>query len=212
MTFPRTLRNSAVALGATAVLTMTAAAGTAVAEPPNIPSPGTAETQLNALEVAPDGSSDGYDRDLFPHWSSHEDNCNTRELVLERDGDGVEVGTDCYPTDGSWYSEFDGETVSDPSEIDIDHVVPLANAWRTGASEWTTAEREEFANDLDSPQLIAVTASSNRSKGDSDPSEWQPISSYHCTYASMWITVKHEYELTVHEAEKASLKDMLSTC
>ncbi|OLT38771.1 hypothetical protein BJF85_08290 [Saccharomonospora sp. CUA-673] len=191
---------------------MTAAAGTAVAEPPNIPSPGTAETQLNALEVAPDGSSDGYDRDLFPHWSSHEDNCNTRELVLERDGDGVEVGTDCYPTDGSWYSEFDGETVSDPSEIDIDHVVPLANAWRTGASEWTTAEREEFANDLDSPQLIAVTASSNRSKGDSDPSEWQPISSYHCTYASMWITVKHEYELTVHEAEKASLKDMLSTC
>lgn len=211
MTVFRTLRNSAVALGATAALTF-AGAGTALAEPPGIPTPTEAETQLESLTVAPDGSLDGYDRDEFPHWSSHEDNCNTRELVLERDGDDVETGTDCYPTSGSWYSEFDGETVSDPSDIDIDHVVPLANAWRTGASEWTTDEREAYANDLESPQLIAVTAASNRSKGDSDPSEWQPIDSYHCTYASMWVGVKHKYELTVNEAEKASLKDMLSTC
>lgn len=211
MTVSRTLRNSVIAVGAAAALTLPMA-GTAAAEPPGIPTPSEAETQLSGLTVAPDGSMDGYDRDQFPHWSSHEDNCNTRELVLERDGDNVETGTDCYPTSGSWTSDYDGETVSDPSDLDIDHVVPLAAAWRSGASEWTTDEREAYANDLESPQLIAVTASSNREKGDDGPADWQPVDSYQCTYASMWIGVKHKYDLTVNEAEHGALEDMLATC
>jgi hypothetical protein len=56
----------------------------------------------------------------------------------------------------------------------IDHVVPLAEAWRSGAAAWNADQRERFANDLVDPQLIAVSASSNRSKGDQDPAEWKP--------------------------------------
>ncbi|KAI9369553.1 hypothetical protein BJX61DRAFT_137087 [Aspergillus egyptiacus] len=183
-----------------------------VATPPGIPSTSEAQSQLSALTVS-SGSDSGYDRDLFPHWSSQGDNCNTREIVLERDGDGVETGSDCYPTSGSWYSEYDGETWSQASDVDIDHVVPLANAWKSGASEWTTEEREAFANDLDIPQLIAVTDNVNQEKSDAGPEEWlPPLDSYHCTYAKMWTTVKYTYGLTVTSEEKSALEDILSSC
>lgn len=91
--------------------------------------------------------------------------------MLKRDGDGVVVGNDCYPTSGSWYSEFDGETRTSPSDISIDHVVALSEAWHSGASGWTTDRRRAFANDLTGPQLIAVTAEVNISKSGHDPAE-----------------------------------------
>ena len=156
---------------------------------------------------------DGYDRDKFPHWSEGPDNCNTREAVLKRDGENVETGSDCYPTSGTWYSPYDGATWTQPSDVDIDHVVPLAAAWRSGAAEWTTEKREQFANDLDGPQLIAVTDNVNQSKGDQTPDEWMPPrAEYHCTYASMWIGTKAKWDLTVTEAEKAALEEALQTC
>ena len=71
-------------------------------------------------------------------------------------------------------SLYDGTTLDSPTKVDIDHVVPLANAWRSGASAWTTDKREDFANDLDRPQLVAVSPTSNRAKGDQDPSTWKP--------------------------------------
>ncbi|GAA2335597.1 HNH endonuclease family protein [Saccharopolyspora halophila] len=185
----------------------------AAAEPPGIPDPATAQAELGELTVAPEGSMDGYSRDEFPHWSSGPDNCNTRESVLKRDGDGVEVGSDCYPTAGSWYSPFDGETWSQPSDVDIDHIVPLAAAWRSGAAEWTRDQREAFANDLEGPQLIAVTDNVNQSKGDQTPAEWMPSrTEYHCTYASMWVGTKHKYDLTITDAEKSALESALATC
>src|SRR3954452_2174900 len=110
--------------------------GSASAIPPGIPSAATAQDELAALTVAPDGSMDGYDRDQFPHWHTVEGSCDTRESVLSRDGDGVAVGSDCYPTSGSWTSPYDGETWTQPSDVDIDHMVPLADAWRTGAADW----------------------------------------------------------------------------
>jgi hypothetical protein len=187
--------------------------GTAHAIPPDIPDPATAQSELAQLTVAPDGSMDGYDRDEFPHWHTVEGNCNTRESVLQRDGDGVEVGNDCYPTSGSWTSPYDGDTWTQPSDVDIDHMVPLADAWRTGASEWTLAQREEFANDLDSPQLWAVTDNVNQSKGDQTPETWKPpLATEWCRYASAWTHVKFVYDLTVNEAEKTELTSMLGTC
>ncbi len=143
--------------------------GSASAIPPDIPSAATARTELAGLTVAPDGSMDGYDRDKFPHWHTIEGSCNTREMVLQRDGEGVEVGTDCAPTSGSWTSPYDGDTWTAPADVDIDHMVPLAAAWRSGASGWTTAQREAFANDLGSPQLWAVTDNVNQEKGDKTP-------------------------------------------
>lgn len=92
-------------------------------------------------------------------------------------------------------------------------MVPLAEAWRSGAREWSTEAREKFANDLGGPQLIAVTARSNRSKGDQDPAAWlRPNTTYRCTYARMWIAVKSTWHLTVQPAEKVALTEVLAGC
>jgi hypothetical protein len=100
-----------------------------------------------------------------------------------------------------------------PTKVDIDHMVPLANAWRSGAAAWTTDRREQFANDLKDPQLVAVSASSNRSKGDQDPSTWKPKEpGAWCEYATKWIAVKAVWKLTVTTAEKSALNDMLEKC
>lgn len=155
----------------------------------------------------------GYSRDLFPHWITISGTCNARETVLKRDGSGVAVDGACNPTSGSWFSQYDGVTITSSSSVDIDHVVPLAEAWRSGAASWATSTRQSFANDLTRPQLIAVSATSNRSKGDQDPSTWRPTrTSYHCTYSRMWIRTKYAWSLRLQSAEKSALQSMLNTC
>ncbi|MDG5473219.1 HNH endonuclease family protein [Jeotgalibacillus sp. ET6] len=178
---------------------------------PDTPSKSAAQSQLNSLTVKSENSMAGYSRDEFPHWIGQGGGCDTRQLVLQRDADYF--SGDCPVTSGKWYSYFDGITVYSPSELDVDHVVPLAEAWRSGASSWTEAQRREFANDLSGPHLIAVTASVNRSKGDQDPSTWQPPRySAHCGYAKWWINTKHTWNLSLQASEKSSLQTMLNTC
>ena len=185
----------------------------AVAYPPTPPSAATAASMLAGLAVAAEGSLDGYDRDLFPHWINQSGSCDTREVVLQRDGSGVAVDSSCQPTSGEWYSVYDAIWVSDSSDVDIDHIVPLAEAWRSGASGWTTARRQQLANDLSIAQLIAVSATSNSSKGDRDPSEWTPPNqNTWCIYAREWIWVKDAYGLTVDTAEKGALQSLLGSC
>jgi hypothetical protein len=183
------------------------------AYPPDPPDPATSLEHLNAITDADEGSMDGYDRDQFPHWITIEGSCDTREMVLKRDGTDVTTGSDCYPTSGSWYSVYDQVWLSEPSDVSIDHIVALAEAWRSGASAWTIDQRQTFANDLQHAQLIASSISSNSSKGDSDPSEWKPPNTgMWCVYAREWIDVKYVYGLTADAAEKAALEDMLGTC
>jgi hypothetical protein len=183
------------------------------ATPPGIPSAATARTQLAALTVAAWTHTTTYDRDLFPHWEPVSGTCNTRETVLKRDGTSVVVNSACAATSGRWFSPYDGATWTLASDVDIDHVVPLKNAWISGAWAWTTAEREAFANDLGNPQLIAVTDNVNQSKGDKSPDSWKPpLSSYHCVYARMWVRVKYAWDLTVTSAEKSAVATMLSAC
>ena len=213
--FPRARRHAAAVV--LAVLAGTGLVGIsaqpASAAPPGIPSKATAQSQLNALTVATQGSTSGYSRDLFPHWITISGSCNTREQVLKRDGTSVVVNSSCAATSGRWYSPYDGATWTAASDVDIDHVVPLAEAWRSGANSWTTSRRQSFANDLTRPQLIAVTDNVNQSKGDQDPSTWQPpLSSYRCTYSKMWITVKYNWGLTLQSSEKSALQSMLNTC
>lgn len=185
----------------------------AQAAPTGIPSKATAQTYLNALTVAAEANADTYDRDLFPHWITISGTCNTRETVLMRDGTAVVTSSACAATSGTWYSPYDGATWTAASDLDIDHVVPLAEAWRSGASAWTTSKRQSFANDLTRPQLIAVTDNVNQSKSDQDPSTWQPsVTSYRCTYAKMWIAVKYYWALTLQSSEKTALQTSLSTC
>jgi hypothetical protein len=98
--------------------------------PPNIPSKSAATTQLAGLTVAAQGPQTGYSRDLFPHWVTISGACNTRETVLKRDGTGVVTDSACTSTSGTWYSPFDGATWTAASDVDIDHMVPLSNAWK----------------------------------------------------------------------------------
>lgn len=209
----RALPGAALAALLALCATLLTANGAAQASPPAPPSAAEARTQLAGLTERAEGSMDGYDRDKFPHWSDQGDSCNTREAVLKRDGEGVETGSDCAPTSGSWYSEYDGETWTETGDVDIDHVIPLAEAWRSGAADWTQDQREGLANDLDVAQLIAVTDNVNQSKGDQDPADWMPPSTgYHCTYARMWVWVKHTHGLDVDAAEKSALEEVLAGC
>jgi hypothetical protein len=168
---------------------------------------------LDALEVATAQSMSGYSREKFTHWIGQGNGCDTRDVVLKRDGKNVQADADCKITAGSWYSPYDDKTLTDPKALDIDHMVPLAAAWRSGAAKWTDDQRKQFANDLTRPQLFAVSLQSNRAKGDQDPSAWKPPNhAYWCSYAKSWVTVKTFYKLTVTQAEKVALGEMLGTC
>lgn len=158
----------------------------------------------------------GYERDLFRHWiDADRDGCDARREVLILEAvSAPEVGDDCSITGGSWYSAFDGVTTEDPSLFDIDHLVPLKEAWDSGAHAWDADRRRAFANDLDLPQaLIAVSRSSNRSKGADDPADWlPPLVSYHCQYIEDWMVVKIKWELSVDAREFDALRGVAARC
>lgn len=203
-------------LAASAALAATTGLLTAPSAQAAMPTPvsaSTARTYLSELTVKAEGSSSGYSRDKFPHWITQSGACNTREVVLERDGTNVSQNSSCAAVSGSWYSEYDGATWTAASDLDIDHMVPLAEAWRSGASSWTTAQRQAYANDLTRPQLIAVTDNVNQSKSDQDPATWLPSrTAYKCTYVRAWVHVKHYYDLNVDSAEKSALQSVLNGC
>ncbi|MET7379333.1 HNH endonuclease family protein [Streptomyces sp. NPDC005526] len=172
----------------------------------------TARGYLATLTVAAENRT-GYSRDLFPLWITVSGTCNTRETVLKRDGTNVVTDSSCAATSGSWYSPYDGATWTAASDLDIDHLVPLAEAWDSGASKWTTSRRQAFANDLTRPQLLAVTDNVNQAKGDQDPATWVPSrSAYLCTYVRAWVQVKYYYGLSVDSAEKSALQGYLANC
>lgn len=211
--YARRTRSAAAAITGLAAATTVIAGTPAQAAPPAPPSAATARSQLASLTVRAEGSSSGYSRDKFPHWITQSGSCNTREVVLKRDGSNVQQDSSCAAVSGSWHSPYDGATWTAASDVDIDHVVPLSEAWRSGASGWTTAERRGFANDLTRSQLIAVTDNVNQAKGDKDPAEWLPsVSGYRCMYARMWVWVKHYYALTLDPAEKNALTTILNAC
>ena len=158
----------------------------------------------------------GYDRDLFRHWIDADgDGCNTRREVLIAEAKvKPSVTGDCDLIGGEWYSVYDQVTANDPSDFDIDHFIPLKEAWDSGAYAWSSEKRKEFANDLGfGGSLIAVTASSNRSKSDRDPADWLPTNTgYRCRYITNWVKVKIRWGLTVDNAELATIKEFGKTC
>lgn len=207
-------RQLSVAAAATALLSAAAlfSAPTASAALPTPVSGATARSYLASLTVATEDRT-GYNRDLFPHWSTQSGACNTREVILKRDGTNVVQDSSCAATSGSWYSPYDGATWSAASDVDIDHLVPLAEAWDSGADSWTTSRRQSFANDVTRPQLIAVTDNVNQAKGDQDPATWMPSrTTYRCTYVRAWVQVKYYYDLAVDPAEKSALQNHLASC
>ena len=156
----------------------------------------------------------GYNRALFKHWiDADKDGCDTRaEVLIEEAITKPKVGSKCALTGGKWFSAYDGVEVTSASKLDVDHMVPLAEAWRSGAWKWSAAQRQAYANDLsDARALIAVTLSTNRSKGDKDPSLWLPAKEQ-CTYTENWIAIKVKYSLTVDAKEATKLNSLVNAC
>jgi hypothetical protein len=158
----------------------------------------------------------GYDRDLFKLWVDADgDGCNTRyEVLIDEATTKPTVGSGCALTGGKWLSYYDGATWTLPADLDIDHMVPLAEAWDSGARNWTAAQRESYANDLgDARTLVAVTDNVNQSKSDADPAEWMPsLTSVYCRYITEWTAVKTRWGLSADSAEKASLTSYAAAC
>ncbi|MFF3531322.1 HNH endonuclease family protein [Streptomyces rubiginosohelvolus] len=154
----------------------------------------------------------GYTRSSFKLWNSGDDKsdgCNTRNEVLIAEAvvaPTVEAG--CKLTGGTWVSYYDGQEVTSAGSLDIDHMVPLAEAWDSGASAWTAARREVYANDQGADvSLVAVTARSNRQKSDQDPADWMPPSlEAQCRYVGEWVSTKLRWGLTADDRELEALK------
>lgn len=165
---------------------------------------------IENLPVATEQRS-GYDRSEFRHWVDADRDCrDTRDEVLA--SESLVRVSGCDIQRGKWRSAYDGVITYSSTTFDIDHLVPLAEAWDSGASRWSASTKERFANDLgDSRSLIAVTASSNRAKSDQDPAEWMPRLAK-CTYVRHWVAVKTRWSLKVNTAEKRALRARASKC
>lgn len=174
----------------------------------------TAAELPSLLTVAPETTTPAYQRAKFEHWIDADgDGCNTRyEVLIEESTTDVTVTGRCTLSGGTWVSPYDGFATTSVTEIEIDHVVALAEAWRSGASGWTDAQRRDFANDIAVPYtLVASSTSANQSKADRDPAKWMPTNTaYHCEYVTGWALTKYRWSLTVDAAEQAALANTLS--
>ena len=171
------------------------------------------ESLLADLQVADESFSSSYKRSAFRHWVDADSNrCDTRREVLALES---KKKVACRTlVGGSWVSVFDNVKTTNASSFDVDHMVPLKEAWESGAHAWDSTTRTSFANDLNyEHSLIAVSARSNRSKSDRDPNKWMPpANSFHCQYVGRWIAVKYRWSLTVDPAEKSYLAGKVASC
>jgi hypothetical protein len=169
---------------------------------------------LTALDCVPVAAEriGGYKRSLFKHWiDANKNGKDTRAEVLIAESlvsvsfstSGKTVST------GKWLSLYDGETWTRASDVDVDHVVALGEAWRSGAWKWSSARRQAYANDLGVAwTLRAVTDNVNQSKSDDDPTYWlPPLESANCVYLTEWVAVKIRWKLSVDAEERQSIRD-----
>ena len=172
-----------------------------------------AQAENFELAIATDHDG-GYERALFKLWiDADSDGCDTREEVLiEEAVIKPKIGKSCTLMGGTWLSPYDGVKTTKASSLDIDHLVPLSEAWKSGAWAWSAEQRQAFANDVDDPRaLIAVSLGQNRSKGDKDPAQWLPPKGV-CTYIADWISIKARYQLSVDPIEAAFLTTKVKSC
>lgn len=190
------------------------AAPTTSTSPASTTTPDPRPLALDVLALIPveNERPDGYSRDLFDHWITR-NGCTTRESVLIRESVTFPqvdpVG--CTVVAGDWTSPYDGATWTDPSDLDIDHVVALKEAWDSGAWAWSSSRRRDFANDLTDPRTLrAVTDNVNQSKSDADPSNWMPpLRSYWCTYLGDWVSIKARWGLSMDQSEWGRIRNLL---
>lgn len=180
-----------------------------------------AKSILNSLQVKPAESAKGYSRDRFGKaWEDTDGNgCDTRNDILARDMTDVtfQDGSTCVVASGTLADPYTGKTITfhrgkeTSQAVQIDHVVPLSLAWRTGAQHLSATEREALANDP--LNLLAVDGSANQAKGASDAAQWLPDNTgVHCAYVTRQLQVKQRYHLWVTPREKAAIANVLADC
>lgn len=195
-----------------------------------LPSAADASVALLTLTVAPRSHGDSYCRGRFgpDDWPDLDGNgCTTRQDVLVRSAQQVTTrliaahGNTCQEAiSGTWVDAYTGTTLTftnlkdsgQAAQIQIDHLVPLYNAWVSGAWAWTDQQRVTFAQDLAAPELYAVAGSVNFAKNHAGVETWSPVPDRRCDYARSWVAVKSKYSLTVTTAEQAALTTMLRAC
>ena len=158
-----------------------------------------------------------YSRSMYGSWRDDDGDCiNTRHKVLAAESPMPPTygSSGCSVVGGLWFGPFTGLTFTNPSDVDIDHLVALKEAHESGAWAWSTELRREFANDLLNPgHLIAVDDGTNQSKGARDPAEWLPPNQdFHCAYVLAWVEVKREWLLSIDPDEEAAIRAVLQTC
>ena len=215
---PSVLRAEATATPAATTAAPTSVP-TALAIPPTplAPSGGDGRT-LTVSVAASSGNIPDYDRADWRHWIDTDGDCqDARQEVLiaeSRSAVVYEAGDQCRVESGDWFGVYTGESFTDPGDLDVDHMVPLANAHRSGGWAWSKERKTDYANDLSyADHLIAVQASANRQKGSKGPEEWKPPRrEYWCEYATDWVTIKQDWGLSANPGEAEALREMLATC
>jgi 5-methylcytosine-specific restriction endonuclease McrA len=145
-----------------------------------------------------------YRRSDWRHWIDADHDCqDTRQEVLIAESEVPVEFADarhCRVRRGRWTCPYTGRVVTDPAELDIDHVVPLENANASGGWRWSPERRREYANDLRDPEhLVAVLASANRQKGSKGPDAWLPSNEhYRCAYVTDWIAIQKRWATDLH--------------
>jgi hypothetical protein len=160
-------------------------------------------------------SRDDYDSGDVPETGEAHISCvslgrlHTRVVLLGESTVKAKRGAGCKIITGKWVSWYDGRTWTRPSDVDIDHMVPLKEAWDSGARLWSATDRMRYANDLSfASTLVAATDNVNASKGERDPADWMP-SKARCRYATQWVTVKYRWQLSLDRREKNKLSPIL---
>ncbi|EXU61759.1 hypothetical protein Z951_45360 [Streptomyces sp. PRh5] len=209
------IRAVALVVAVGAALGLSATPASAVSAAPGDRVTRTLTRAIADLPVA-DESRAGYERTKFRHWVDADRNgCNTRsEVLLDEAIVPPTVGSGCRLSSGEWDSWYDGRTIDGPAGLDIDHKVPLAEAWDSGASAWSAQERQDYANDLGDPRALdAVSAQQNRQKADKDVAEWLPANSgVHCRYVEDWVAVKTRWGLSADPVEASALERVAAGC
>ncbi|MER6531274.1 HNH endonuclease family protein [Streptomyces sp. NPDC001508] len=179
---------------------------------------GAALAAAKSLTVKGRAPKTGYARDRFgTAWADTDSNsCDTRDDILQRDLKDVKfTDGDCKVSYGLLEPDpYSGKDITyrrGRSQVDIDHIVALSDAWQKGAKYWDAGKRIALANDP--LNLIAVDASTNRGKGDGDTATWlPPDKSYRCAYVAAQVAVKKKYGLWVTASEQAAMKKVLVAC
>ena len=185
---------------------------------PSTPAPTMATNTLVITVAEIPANIPEYSRSEWKHWVDEDGDCQDarQEVLIAESLVSVTFETDrqCRVETGRWFGAFTSVYVEDPSDLDIDHLVPLKNAHLSGAWRWDADMRQEYANYLEEEDhLIAVTAGANRSKGAKGPEEWGPPDlDYWCQYATDWAEIKERWELTMTPVESEIVMDMMGTC